>query len=426
VTEPKIRAALILRKPEDAEKICKSKLFARLLPSEVRLLSFTKGSIGLPLHDKEVGSFFHVAERRLFDIVVLARQVPMFDAPCSWALLGRANDLVRPGGQLVFAHSDGNANPASLSLEKFISRLGIEPAPLKLPYVIARIENHQIPAASVVGWYIANHLRMLVDDVDVSASTMSEILQRISDSFAAELLIANDETSSRDHLAVALNRKTDFEPYRHIGTDFSRRISEAVGAHSYLITGLLHKAPIMAYVMRTFFRGRRDLVYLDAGGAFGALAAELLIDESSGIARALVRDIASQNLALIRNLYVGLYSQLRGRLQFSLGPIETFPFNAGYDVVSFIGSLLYVRKDALEETLQRAWAGLNEGGALVVHENIRNPSYVIDFDKMFSAQDLDTLLSTFGSVEYVSGQTMQRITRSQAGDLAVFRVVRKV
>jgi SAM-dependent methyltransferase len=378
------------------------------------------------LNDTEVGSFFHISEHQLFDLVVLSRQVPLFDAPSSWALFRRAHDLIRPGGQLVFAHSAGNANPASLSLEKFVSKLGVRPVQLKVPYItIPRLENQPVEPDSVVGWYIANHLRMLVDDVAASASPLNETLQRIGDSFGAELIVANEiisYTAARHDVALY----SGSEYYRNIDSDFSRRIMEASAAHSYLMTGLLHKAPIMAYLMRTFFPGRRDLVYLDAGGAFGALAAELLIDQGSGVTRAIVRDIASQNLPLIRNLYMGLYRQLRGRLQFSLGPIETFPFSPGYDVVSFIGSLLYVRKDALEDTLQRAWAGLNEGGGLVVHENIRNPSYVTDFAKMFSAQDLDSLLNRLGSVEYISGQTLQRIPRSETRDLAVFRIVRKV
>ncbi len=428
MTAASVRAALIVRKPEDAYKIRKSKTFARFLPSEVRIFSLTEGRLGLPLNGDQVGSFFHAAERELFDVVVVSRQVPLFDAPSSWALLRRANELVRQGGQLILACCEGNANPASLSVEMLAKRLGTQPVTLKPPYAkLSRLAADCGPL-SVVSWYVANHLLMLLDDVAAATMPEDENLLQPSNSFMAELIGANGAPPNDGRargVEAAKGADSISGPYRHIGGEFSQRIEKAVLAHSYLVAGLLHKAPIMAHIMRTLFPGRRDLVYVDAGGAFGALAAELLLDPQSGVARALVRDIAPQNLRLVRNLYLGFYEHLRQRLRFSLGPVETFGFSPSYDVISFIGSLLYVRKDALDATLERAWAGLENGGALIVHENIQNSSYVADFDKMFSAAALDRLLSRFGCIEYFSGQTGKQIAKNETVDLAVFRVVRK-
>src|SRR5262249_47530883 len=160
----------------------------------------------------------------------------------------------------------------------------------------------------------------------------------------------------------------------HIDTGaLSSHVAGIVGAHSYLINGISYKAPIIAHIVRECAGETGALRLGDIGGGYGALAAELLLMRESGIASAVTGDPAARNVWLAQSLYLGLYEHLRGRFHFSLGPAEAFPFDAGFDVITYVGSLLYVPKHQLEQTLQATWKGLRPGGLLIVHENIKAP-----------------------------------------------------
>ena len=116
---------------------------------------------------------------------------------------------------------------------------------------------------------------------------------------------------------------------------------------------------------------------------------------------------------------------MSGRFKFSLGPAEDFTFEDGYDIVSFVGSLLYVDKSRLASTLDRVWSSINSGGLLIVHENVKAESYKRDFDVMFEAKEIDALLSKYGDIKYYNSQSYITLKPDQVENKTVFRVVQK-
>jgi len=116
---------------------------------------------------------------------------------------------------------------------------------------------------------------------------------------------------------------------------------------------------------------------------------------------------------------------LAGRLRFICKPAQELEFDGQYDVVSYVGSLLYVPKELLEEVVERAWQAVAPGGVLVVHENIKHKSFKADFDIMFTVGELDGLLEKYGDITRYASQYTQMLTKAQTGEKTVFRVVKK-
>jgi hypothetical protein len=72
--------------------------------------------------------------------------------------------------------------------------------------------------------------------------------------------------------------------------------------------------------------------------------------------------------------------------------------------------------------LDRAWDALAPGGVLIVHENIKNPSYTRDFDKMLTVEEIEALLGNYGSIERYLATAIARVSREAAEARSVFRV----
>ena len=96
-----------------------------------------------------------------------------------------------------------------------------------------------------------------------------------------------------------------------------------------------------------------------------------------------------------------------------------------YDVISFIGSLLYVPRNKTLTTLKKSWDALKLGGILIIHENIKASSYKRDYDVMFTVDELEGLLSSFGLIDYYSSTTNAQISQELVGSKTVFRVIQK-
>jgi SAM-dependent methyltransferase len=197
----------------------------------------------------------------------------------------------------------------------------------------------------------------------------------------------------------------------------------ALSAHSYYIGGISYKAPLLARIIKDHLDDRRFSL-VDFGGGYGLLAAELALTQPSAV-EVVVRDPGTINLIFAEQLYRGFRSRLRNRFYFSLGKADDFEFDRSHSVISFVGSLVYIDRERREPILSRCWEALESGGILVVHENIKNASFKADYEKMFVVEEIDSLLGRFGPIRRYLSTAVREVTKEQAAEKAVFRVVQK-
>jgi SAM-dependent methyltransferase len=220
-------------------------------------------------------------------------------------------------------------------------------------------------------------------------------------------------------LEIAVQGRVDDEP----GLD---RGAEAVGQASnlgYYVGGLSYKSPIMAFIARS--HGLPEgLRLVDMGAGYGLLAAELLLDPVLKSGHATATDISPVNERLAGLLAPGLAAAARS-FRFRRTPAQEFTFEEQVDLVSYVGSLLYVPREHLRRCLDRAWEALRPGGILVIHENIRDPKYVRDFRFMFSVDEIDAELTRFGEVQRYLSTRPQSVRKEDAAAKTVFRVVQR-
>jgi SAM-dependent methyltransferase len=202
----------------------------------------------------------------------------------------------------------------------------------------------------------------------------------------------------------------------------AERIRQA-SALGYYIGGLSYKAPLLRFIMRQHAVGRGARI-VDMGAGYGLLPAELLLDPELGVAHATATDISTLNESLATALGAGLGAS-GPHFAFALSPAQEFSFEGAVDVISYVGSLLYVPREHLAKCLERAWGALRPGGILVIHENIRDPKYVRDFKFMFEVDELDAALSRLGPVRRFASTREQELSKADAASKTVFRVVQR-
>ena len=132
-------------------------------------------------------------------------------------------------------------------------------------------------------------------------------------------------------------------------------------------------------------------------------------------------------LPITRRIVDRFARALSGRYRVVVGAAQDHPFDEGIDLVSDFASLLYMPRGDLKRTLDRAWEALNPGGIFVIHENIkrdifRSKSY---YDQVFTFDEIEDELARFGKIDRYRSSDLAPMTRDQAGDNTVFRVVQK-
>ncbi len=223
----------------------------------------------------------------------------------------------------------------------------------------------------------------------------------------------------RNALDLAVASRLSESPSTEVAAERVRQAS----ALGYYIGGLSYKAPLLRSIMRQHSIGRGARI-VDMGAGYGLLPAELLLDPELGVACATATDISTLNESLAAALRKGL--GLDGsRFTFRLSPAQDFRFDEGVDMVSYVGSLLYVPREHLADCLGRAWDALRPGGILVIHENIRDPKYVRDFKFMFEVEELDAALARLGPIRRFASTREQELSKDDAAAKSVFRVVQR-
>jgi len=383
--------------------------------TDLRAVVQMGGVIGLGADWSEPSNLYHLADEDLFSFVVVSDAVRMFDDPWGAALLRRACLLTKPDGTVVVPIAKGSRRRALSmmapeQMDELIGQIG-EPSG-DGAYRAYRRPPVPPSSASVFDWYVSNHARLAGKAVAV-----------------AECLTAMPTRPSGHPTLLAAVGREIAEPV-HV-EDAAQvelaRLRTAIGEASYLIGGLAYKPALVANILRTHFGAEHPIRFLDVGGGFGGLGAELLIAPNLNVVRALTRDLAPHFLVLACDLYADRHDQYAGRLAFSYGAAEEFDYaGAGpFDAVAFIGSLLYVAKDRLHATLQAIWDAITPGGLLIIHENIKAPSYERDYDLMFEPEELDAVLSRFGPIRYFSSNALLEMQQEAVQRRNVFRAVTK-
>jgi hypothetical protein len=417
--EQPARAAVIGRTQKEAEEAASAlravKGVFRYPPADTCLFTLSGGEIGLPGERAKPASFFHAHVDGLFDLVYVDPRVKLFATPYGQSFIARVNGLAREGGVLLLPDWQSQAAKGGVGpdlLNDWLGSKGKSTADRLLSY---QAGTSLTPPPSVLSWY-ADHGAGLALEELLFRETGGDLSSFAGDPLVEEFLLS--DLSTIEGVRGARSGEG--------GGDVKRVLEDIVASHAYLISGVSYKAALIRHILETLMPDREDLEYADIGGSYGALAAELLLSSRrSRFAFAITRDIASQNVPIARRLYTGLIDDLAGRFKFSLGPAESFVFDDGFDVVSFVGSLLYVNKDELETLVDRVWSSIRPGGVLIVHENIKSPAFTRDFDVMFEADELDRLLGGLAPIRYFHSSACVELKPEQVANKAVFRVLAK-
>ena len=145
--------------------------------------------------------------------------------------------------------------------------------------------------------------------------------------------------------------------------DFRTNLQNAINENSYLIGGISYKSALINAIIRDSFTASSGLRFADFGAGYGLLAAELLLDSDCPVDSALNVDIGSVNLLKGATMYRGNLHGLRSRSRFWQGAIESYPFDETFDLITMIGSLLYIPEKWRQAVLERSWSRLAPGAS---------------------------------------------------------------
>ncbi len=425
------RAAIIVRTPEEREQAIEhlkaTKGLFRFPPQDSRVFCISGGKAGFPLNYEDVSSLFHTSMPRLFDLVYIDRKIKLFDNPYGINFINLVSQLVAENCILVLPIWD-SPKSGGISIDRLTKVLGTKGKSFKKTGLIAFTGDFQniSESPSVLSWYSEQGAQLVIEEIYFRGNN-DYLSKLLDDPVVAEFLIMGELVTGEfrgSRSGQEGNEACGFGPKNSEGLYCN--IDDIIISHSYLISGLSYKAALIRHIIDELMPNAMALRYADIGGGFGALAAELLLSYGDQkFEKVITRDIATQNILLARSLFCGLYQPLKGRFKFSLGPAETFPFEQGFNVISFIGSLLYVDKKRLVSMLDAVWQSLSPGGIIIVHENIKNPSYARDFDVMFESSELDNLLGQYGNIRYFHSSVFSELSQESIGEKTVFRVLQK-
>ncbi len=411
--------AVLTRGPDDIERdLGRSPDAARRLDQhDVRVFAASGHDASFPPDGKRPAALFGPWPRGLFDRVWVTRTNTLFDTPWGRTFVARAAAMLAPGGELLVPFGPAKGGRGLMprpALERLLGR----PAAVHRGDVAvftaghAAIDGTPAPATSILGWYLDHAAELVLSDLRVRTHGPAAA-HELSDPIVGEFMLpgsTRSEIGGGDRVSSAPD-------------DLAAAMDLAVRRQSYQVGGIAHKAALLRYILDRHLGGRDGLAIADLGGGYGLLAAELLLDSDSGVQSATCVDPSPYNVLLATELYRGLRTHLHGRFRFVPGPGEQFEPDGPLDAVSFVGSLLYLPREHTKAALQRAWDALRPGGILVVHENIKDPRFTADYDRMFTVDEIDGLLEGFGTVDRYHTTTAEACSRREAADRAVYRVV---
>jgi len=373
-------------------------------------LVLTDGAHGPDAPGQTSINVFTPLPRASFDHVAIGQSITLFDDGIfSRAFLWYALALVRPGGRLTIFRTPAATKGLRgfMSMDRIAAFLGRA----------ASVVPGQPPNAAAFG----RRQALLEAPVSVLTSYLDhfdEILQ-VRPQFAK----AQDFAPFLEGTYPETEASQGESPSPFERSELVRRAS----ANSYLVGGIRYKAPLLHHLIRGCVANAasRPLAIVDVGTGSGLLPIELALHEGLDIRYALGVDYDYSSLSMTRIIYNAHEKQLRGRFAFAVSRAEDFDYRRKFDVISFVGSLLYVPRPQLTAVLDRSFDAVAPGGMLVVHENMRDERYVQDLQFMFTGEEIDGHLGRYGTIRYFMSTATTEKAQAEVGDLTVFRVVQK-
>jgi len=342
-----------------------------------------------------------------FARTAIGSSINLFDGDFALAFVGYARGLVRLDGELAVIRTRASSRGVNgfLSTKRIAREFG----------------GGRLDGLGPRGDMVANLIRAKTG-TDRRRSVLCAYLdhfQEVTEARAGRML----EASLCAEIDFALPAAAEIEALeRRFGgrkEAFRRQVMEV---DAYFVDAGRFKAPILAHILAMLLP-RRVISIADIGSGPGIVPMELCLEQRLDIACAVAVD-SSRSFQATAEALSG-YLDLGGRFEFVTAAAEEFAFGRRFDAISYISSLLHVRKDALRATVDRAFEALAPGGLLIVWENVRSASSATQSDYMFTATSLDTELARLGTVRYFPSTAAMEIPRDKVGDQAVFRVVQK-
>jgi predicted O-methyltransferase YrrM len=391
-------------------------------------LTLSGGAYGKIKAADRVCNIYTPRQPASYDRVFIGPSVVLFDNAWALAFLRHALSLVKPGGtlQLVRTKSSARGGRELLSLETARRYLGGEETAADASVVLVVKRGDALPPS------VKSTFSAYIDDEAELTETLASYYR--NKSVTAEQIAQMEGISQPSNPIGGVSALLDPS---HPSAENLERQRLATGSvddgfatyvaslNPYMFDGVRYKHALVSYLIRTCAPelASKPIDVVDVGAAFGLLPMELALDD-----RFQVRSAVSVELglgyAIGADRIVRRCGGLQERFRFAHAQAETFEFKAPLHVVSFIGSLLYVAKGQLHPVLDKVWDSLAPGGLLIIHENIRRPSFN-QADLMFYVDEIDALMERYGPVRYFMSTAAVELTREQAGDKSVFRVVKK-
>jgi hypothetical protein len=356
--------------------------------------------------------------RRVFSMLALGRNVRTFRAPWSRALYAYLNALVAEGGDLVLPVSaPGPQHPLGWSREALEELFAQRGEPVGERYVRLRAQTSFAPAPSVLSWFVEG-LSGLVHSQVLVRSNRTALSAALLDPLAEELVVSGMDDLQR-RLPLDDGWMSDGS-----AVELTQQLARMTRSVSYLVAGLAHKAAASRHAIAVYGRsGPQEVV--DIGGAFGFLAAELLLDDGLDVRAALNVEYDANYADGALRMYRALGPELRGRLGMALDRAEAHEFGSPVTCVTMMSSLLYVPKERRRHLLDKSWDALVSGGLLIVYEVLRSDPPAKDDAIQYTASTIDAELGRYGPVVRLGATTLRELSVDEAGEATVFRIVVK-
>ena len=380
-----------------------------------RLLIFAQsgGTGGWPISTDQVGNAYCPLPPDAFTKIIVGSSMRLFASPWSKAFLRHLYKAVVPGGTLAvsFVSDAEAARKGYWSLAGLRALFGQDGECSRNGQLVIITREGKLPKVdSVLDWNLRNHGILLTTAVDLLANRSTI-----------------DEELVRDicrPMALREHRLT-IEPIMLQDLPQQSQLGELLDREAYFNGGVGYKSALLRHIAKRYFEAGQPLRVIDHGGGSGFTAVEMLLQRDLQVTKAVCCDVSLLLAMVTSKMFADMRECLADRFFFELTPIQDFDYDEDYDLISFLGSLLYVPREDTEQTLGRAWDSLRPGGVLVIHENIKSRSYTRDYDLMFTVEELEGFLRPLAHIDYYLSTATIQITKEMSGTKSVFRVLQK-
>lgn len=412
------------------------------------ILSFTSKLMGFPESTKCIGNFFYCFSQIKAKEFYIGKSIPLLRSNWSKAFLNLILDnCIENQSTLklnIFPQSKYDLGFITLNwIKENFKGYKIQIIKKDLISISKKDRNQkQINYFSTINWATKNFHELLNIDLSTkylphmnsfllkTLSTKNYISKDTEFNLIEKNLLAKYKNKSQDEFFNENNADllSGYVPWKEDSAqiDFAKEISNSIGTMSYYIAGMAYKAPQISNIIKRHCRKNKNLTVCDYGGGYGLLLSELILDDSLDISYCYLRDILTQNLIFFHNLYRFFNQKFRNSFEISVGSVQNLNSFKKCSVAIFVGALLYVPKDKREDVLKKVWDSLEKGGILIVHENIKYPSYTTDYEIMFTVKEIEELLSKFGEIIRYKSNNFSQISYADLGERdTLFRVLVK-